>query len=383
MHRMNLFPRDRYSRFVLVMLVLVVAFRAWADYDQIELAIYLPGSVPLLLHHAPADSFRFVFNFPASLMSWLLLPAPIYSTSQGMYLFVLRETASVLTEIVLTLGFWVGIGRLVRSGHLAWVKRVRLGIVLPLFFLVAAAVLNKTGDMQWSRVMRAGAPQEHPVDFTFARDFFVGTAINAPASVVSDAFTQFLYSTSPGAWLAFVTYTKKLSDLFGPWEYFLLVVALWRMIGTWLDRWRATLAGQPSKAIGWKSRVLGILGAALGAILCVIAEQSYDSRRYELWYVLALMVWATVLTMGSIHFLSRDKARIAGAAIRIFFVVLGIIVTSMNAFLIFEVSNRAFWHANPGKPLEIAVLLWTLGVLGQSLYWFFKRRPPEPVPASE
>jgi hypothetical protein len=75
---MKLFLRDRYSRFVVFMVLLVVGLRAWADYDQEMLYTCCSAAVQTLFHHAPADAFRFVVNFPMSLISWLLLPAPPY-----------------------------------------------------------------------------------------------------------------------------------------------------------------------------------------------------------------------------------------------------------------------------------------------------------------
>ena len=178
---MNVFLRDHYSRFVVFMVLLVVGLRAWADYDQAMLYTCCSAAVQTLFHHAPADAFRFVVNFPMSLIRWLVLPAPPYPPQKGPLSFVLWESLSVLAEIALTLVFWLGVGRLARSGRLTGLKRVPLRVALPLIFLIVAIALEKVGELQYEGIMRLGAPQEHPVDAIWARDSFVGYAINAPA----------------------------------------------------------------------------------------------------------------------------------------------------------------------------------------------------------
>lgn len=87
---------------------------------------------------------------------------------------MLWESLSVVTEILLTLVFWLGVGRLARSGRLTRLRRVPLRVALPLIFLVVAIALEKVGELQYQGIMRLGAPQEHAVDAAWARDSFVG-----------------------------------------------------------------------------------------------------------------------------------------------------------------------------------------------------------------
>jgi hypothetical protein len=374
---MHLYPRDRYTRFVVLMLALVAGLRAWADYDQASLYKCCPATVPTLFHHAPADAFRFVVNFPVSLISWLVLPAPPYLPWKGALNFGLRESLSVLAEIALTFVFWVGVGRLARSGRLASLRKVPLRIALPLIFLVVAIILEKVGDLQYQGIMRLGAPQEHPVDATWARDSFVGYALNAPAWAAWWQLPRLLSHLGDRVWDTYLRVSSWSEPSSRVLEYGFLVVVQWCGIGFLLDKRKRSEAARIAGILSWRQRLLWFFCLLYGGFLCYMAQDSYYGSNGYAWFAVCVSVWAGVFTLGSIHVLSQDGARFWGGAARVFCVVYSTVAVSAN--LLFFVSSQEYKFLLYGKWLALVLLALGLAALSESLYWLLRMRAKSPA----
>ena len=358
---MGLFPKDRYGRFVVFMVLLVLVLRAWAEYDQAALYKCCSAAVPVLFHHAPADAFRFVLNFPASLISWLILPAPAFLPWRGTSYFVLRELLSVFLEIGLTLVLWLGIGRLARSGRLTVVRRAPLKLALPMIFLVAGIALDRVGELQYEGIMRLGAPQEHPVDSGWERDAFVERTFNVPAWAAN---RQLLY------W-----------SYWGWGEYYVLVGVTWFLIGAHFDRWRCPKTNDnPPRVLSWKSRLSWLLCALYGVFLWHMAQVSYYDLRGYPWFSYAVLGWSSVLTLGSIHVLCQDNSYLWGSVARVLSVVLGVIAACLGVLFVITPRYEFFFR---GKQFEFALLAWSIMVLTESIYWLVRGANRQIVPSRE
>jgi hypothetical protein len=377
---MKLFLRDRYSRFVVFMVLLVVGLRAWADYDQAMLYMCCSAAVQTLFHHAPADAFRFVVNFPMSLISWLLLPAPPYLPRKAPLNFVLWESLSVLTEVALTVVFWLGVGRLARSGHLTGLRKVPLRAALPLIFLIVAIALEKVGELQYEGIMRLGAPQEHPVDATWARDSFVGYAINAPAWAAWWQLPLFLNQQGERVWVTYLRITSWLGPNSRLLEYGFLVVVLWYGIGSLLDKRKRLKVSLTPDTLSWQKRLLYIFCLLYGGFLCSMARDSYyDSNGYA-WFALSISIWSALLTLGSIHALCQDEARFWGVAARVFCVVYTILAACVSVLFATTPHYKFLFY---GRWVAFAIVGLSLVALTQSLFWLIRPEKQKHTPARE
>jgi hypothetical protein len=372
---MELIPRTSYSRFLVFMILLVVGLRVWAEYDQAAVYKCCLIAVQPLFHHAPADALRFVFNFPASLISWFLLPAPPYVPWKGTLSFAAREAESVLLEIALTLMFWLGVGRLVRRGRLDLFKKVPLKIALPVFFLLAAVTLDKVGAMQYSRLVAKVHPYEL-LDGFWSRDSFAGYALNAPAWVA----TRILESGIEGsddAWALYLRWSNWLVNFKS--FYFLCVAVLWVLVGAHLDQQRRS----KNIAMTWKGRGLWLLCAFTGLILYVTAGDSYYGYPgEEPWFAVAVLAWGTLLTLASVYFLCQDATRIWGSATRILCSVYGVLAACLGilvyAFPLYEIRFRGSWFA-------FVMMACSLTAFIESFYWLLrgpKQRQVQPQTAA-
>lgn len=366
---MKFFLRDHYGRFVLFMVLIVVGLRAWAEYDQAILYTCCSAAVPTLFHHAPADAFRFVVNFPMSLISWLVLPAPPYLPRKEPLNFVLWESLSVVTEILLTLVFWLGVGRLAGSGRLTGLRRIPLRVALPLIFLVVAIALEKVGELQYQGIMRLGAPQEHAVDAAWARDSFVGYAINAPAWAAWSQLPDLLNRSGPKVWETYIRISSWAGASTGLVEYGFLVVVLWYGIGALLDQGKPPKASLTPGILGWKKRLLYLSCLLYGGFLAYMALDSYYDSNYYGWFAVFVLTWGAVLTLGSIHFLCQDRAQFWGATARVFCAVYGALATCASS--LFAISSQ-YKFPFYGRWFAYVLLAWSLGTLGESLFWLLR-----------
>ena len=357
--------------FLVAMCLLVLALRLWADYDQAQLRASWPDRIALLLNHAPGDTFRFVFNFPATLLARWMLPPPITERFIGLE-FVRSESLSIALELGLTVISWTGVIWLSRTNFALRLRKLPLRFVLPSVLLLVTGALHHSGTRQWEAVAQAGTPQQHIVSTTFGRDWFVGYAINAPAYVVSHLL-GLIPSWNYGVWELYIQLPRSFTQALERIEYFGSVLLLWFLIGAAIDR-RRGLKGEPlSSALSWQRRA-GWMSCILGGgFLCVLAVGAiYESRSEpETWFLFAILLWGTLLIAVGSRILTNDTGRQEMAG-RVFSVVLEVLASCFALLFLFPSGDSS---RLPFSGPSILLTIWALCMFALSIYTLFKKRP--------
>lgn len=354
--------------FLVVMCLLVLALRLWADYDQALLRASWPDRVPLLLNHAPGDTFRFVFNFPASLLARWTFPPPITERFIGLE-FVRSEGLSIALELAFTAAWWLLVFWVLRTKWGSRLKRLPMRVVLPVTLLLISATLNYYGQLQYDSVRHVGAHREEE---TFGRDWFVGYAINAPAYVACRALVR-IPSFNDGLWDLYIQLPRSVTQALDRIEYFGSVLLLWFLIGAAIDR-RRGLKGEPlpsglswRRRSGWMACVLG------GGFLCALAVGAiYEPRSWqETWFLFAILLWGTLLIAIGSRILTNDTGYRAIVG-RVFSAMIGVLASCLALPLLFQSSDR--FRLLLDAP-AISIAIWASCMFVFSLYTLSKKRP--------
>lgn len=355
----------RFSRrniwFLVAMCLLVLALRLWADYSQAQLRASSPTIIPLLLNHAPADAFRFVLNFPASLLARWTFPPPATKTFIGLH-FVWHEIVSIAVELALTVACWLGVIGLLQSKAGSRLKKLPLRVVLPIVLLLVSAALDHYGTLQYDRVMHSG-PHFEPLPMSLGRDWFVGYAINAPAYAVWQQLPWALYSNAR-VWDLYVRLAPSYSRSV---EYFAVVLLMWFLIGARIDQRRSAYREPLPRALSWWRRAGWMACVLYGGFLCALPNQRYYDSESEFWFPLAILVWGTLLITIGFRVLANDTSH-WGSVGRIFSAVFGTIAScvALLSLLLDNFGSRGY--SGPVKAI------WALCIFALSIYVLFKKR---------
>jgi hypothetical protein len=377
-----------FHRFVYLIVLLVISLRVWGDLTRPDLSLNTP-TYQALFRHTPPDDFRYVFNFPASWLSSLVVPPPVHKRGAGWSGFVLLECLSLSLEVCLTLAFWLGTGKLVRSMRLSHLTRVPLRAVLPAYFLLWSIYLSHVGYLQ-SKVVHFdfGDP------FGAATHLFAGLAVNAPASFGSGALFN-LFSTGDLSWPTWwddnIDFLSHFAIGFhnlreAPWGYCGAVFLMWFLIGGRIDQWRRGENTEERYRLTWWNRIIWSLCGMYGVWLLYEAMGSFNGE-YALWFSVVGMLWSAVTVGGSLYVLERDGRLRRGISIGVICLVLGLATVGLAAVLKAKLDLDIDYvnglvpnlNADPSHDLwrTLSIALWGLALFLEGCYflWHWKERP--------
>jgi hypothetical protein len=180
---------------------------------------------------------------------------------------------------------------------------MRFQIILPILNVILASICFHMGDVQAERIwkIRSHTGFVEPVPDSYARARYVDYALNAPAWATLGAQAGMLQSRS--------TYWTG-RDL----RYFLALIVMWYLIGSRVDENRANKERNMDKWMSLQNRASAAFCALYGLFLCYLMlpevfplrgyGQWLPNRKYELWFVGAVIVWGIGMTLfGSSSFL--------------------------------------------------------------------------------
>lgn len=350
-----------------IMVPLVLLLRLWADYDQYQLQASLPGAATLLLNHAPADTLRFLINLPASFLARYLAPPPVYSGSLTEIGYAAREAASIAIELCLTALWWLTIGSILQTQRGSLIKRVPLKVLLPVIMLLATSAMNHFGDLQYQRVMNAGAPQEHGLPESLARDRFVGYALNGPAWALWQDIPTMLYSNKD-IWRVYLQLSPPVGRTI---EYLGLTFMLWLTIGAQIDNRKRETDRSQRASLTWLKRLMWISCALYSAYLLNVAIWSYYEAYHERWFSASILTWSGFLIGSAFRHLSADVTEGGRRFGRIF----GTCIAALACAAATLCWSTHMNLANRDNVFAWLVLCWGFFVLMMGLYRFLRRSP--------
>jgi hypothetical protein len=184
----------------------------------------------------------------------------------------------------------------------------RYQIFLPIVLLLVAVVLNKVGDFQMGRLERASVDKygfmEHPLPQDYAMARYLDYGLNAPAWLLSVKM-PFLFSRQER--FSCCGFMRSEKD----WEYLILVVVMWYIIGGILDRRRTYQdRSKTSQSSIWRNGLARVLCGLYGAFLCYSVLEFYQPPwNYPRWFVVPLALWGVAMILASVYPVSPVRAK--------------------------------------------------------------------------
>src|ERR1700694_591948 len=178
---------------------------------------------------------------------------------------------------------------------------MRFRVLLPLLLLVLSITLGKIGNSQRHRLVQSVASKygsmEHPLPSYYAVVTYLGYGLNAPAWLLSIE-TPFLFPSNADLSCCGFMETEK------DWQYLILVVVMWFMIGMLLDKKGIQGAGS------WLRIMIRGASGFYGLFLCYSAVEYYLLPwNYPRWFVAPMALWGATLILGSIYPLSMTRKK--------------------------------------------------------------------------
>lgn len=180
-------------------------------------------------------------------------------------------------------------------------KKIRLCVVLPTINIFFAFVLLAIGRAEMIREFRTREARGgiyEPVPAAYERARFLSYAINAPAWVLQLHMPTILHIQGSKYWGGEGARFSALEDEKDYW-YICFLGGFWLYIGYRLDH-HTHAPNAPER-----SYVIFILSLAF-AILLLNSIYS-GARLYEGWFRLAVIIWASALSIFGLYTLIRDR----------------------------------------------------------------------------